>query len=151
MIISGQIHKDQIAEMLSFYKKHFDSVELVKCTECDSELAFECAGGAGMGMAQNELGKYVIPIGDQLMAHRVRLDQNEDGERMVGYQCACGNDSKLSAVEREVVPVGKTLVHLTPFEKHRIMEQIKQDPEYRPNFRRVGNKKIMDGFSIERV
>ena len=87
MILSSEVTATDAAQMLDFYKQHFAVVELVSCGKCGSLLAFECMGGESMGMAQNELGKYVIPIGDKLLSHRVRLDEAPTGERMVGYQC----------------------------------------------------------------
>lgn len=151
MIVGSQVEPHEVEEMLLFYKQQFAVVDVVTCTKCKSFLAFECAGGDGMGMQPNELGKYVIPIGDKLMAHRVRLDESPEGERMVGYQCECGNNSKLCDAEKGLVPVGKTLVHLSPFEKYKIMEQIRADKKYKPNFKRSGDKKIMDGFAVERA
>lgn len=151
MIIGSQVNPQDVEEMLLFYKQQFAVVEVVTCTKCKSFLAFECAGGDGMGLAPNELGKYVIPIGDKLLAHRVRLDENQEGERMVGYQCACGNNSKLCDAEKGLVPVGQTLVQLSPFEKFKIAEQIRADKKYKPNFKRTGNKKLIDGFAVERA
>lgn len=87
MILSSETTPTDAQQMLEFYKQHFAVVELVSCGKCGVMLAFECAGGDGMGLAQNELGKYVIPIGDKLLSHRVRLDEAPTGERMVGYQC----------------------------------------------------------------
>ena len=87
MILSSETNYNDAEQMLQFYKQHFAVVEIVSCGKCGSLLAFECAGGDSMGLAPNELGKYVIPIGDKLLSHRVRLDEAPTGERMVGYQC----------------------------------------------------------------
>lgn len=151
MIVGSHIEPNDVEEMMLFYKRQFLTVDVVTCTKCKSFLAFECSGGDGMGMQPNELGKFVIPIGDQLLAHRVRLDESPEGERMTGYQCACGNNSKLSEAEKGLVPVGQTLVQLSPFEKHKIMELIRADKKYKPKFKRQGNKVTMDGFAVERA
>lgn len=87
MILSSETTPTDAQQMLEFYKQHFDVVELVSCSACGGFLCFECMGGDGMGLQPNELGKYVIPIGDNLLSHRVRLDEAPTGERMVGYQC----------------------------------------------------------------
>lgn len=87
MILSSQTSEADVEQMLAFYKQQFAVVEVVSCSQCKNFLAFECFGGESMGIAQNELGKYIIPIGDKLMSHRVRLDEAPTGERMVGYQC----------------------------------------------------------------
>ena len=87
MILSSETTTSDAQQMLEFYKQNFAVVELVSCSKCGSMLAFECSGGDGMGLPANELGKYIIPIGNNLMSHRVRLDEAPTGERMVGYQC----------------------------------------------------------------
>jgi len=87
MILSSETTTSDAAQMLNFYKQHFAVVEIVSCSKCGEMLAFECTGGDGMGLAPNELGKYIIPIGDNLLSSRVRLDEAPTGERMMGYQC----------------------------------------------------------------
>lgn len=87
MILSSETTPTDAQQMLEFYKQNFAVVELVSCGKCGVMLAFECMGGDSMGLPQNELGKFVIPIGDKLLSHRVRLDEAPTGERMVGYQC----------------------------------------------------------------
>lgn len=87
MILSSETSPTDAQQMLEFYKKHFAVVELVSCSNCGAMLCFECTGGDGMGIAPNELGKYVIPIGNAMLSSRIRLDEAPTGERMVGYQC----------------------------------------------------------------
>lgn len=87
MILSSETSPQDAQQMLEFYKQHFAVVDLVSCSKCGAMLAFECSGGESMGLAANELGKYVIPIGDSLLSSRVRLDEAPTGERMMGYQC----------------------------------------------------------------
>ena len=87
MILSSETTMADATQMLEFYKQHFAVVEVVSCSKCGALLAFECAGGDSMGLAPNELGKYVIPVGDALLSSRVRLDEAPTGERMMGYQC----------------------------------------------------------------
>ena len=87
MILSSETTVTDAQQMLEFYKQHFAVVEIVGCSRCGSMLAFECTGGDGMGLQPNELGKYIIPIGDNLLSSRVRLDEAPTGERMMGYQC----------------------------------------------------------------
>lgn len=87
MILSSETTPTDANQMLDFYKQHFAVVDLVSCSRCGAMLAFECSGGDGMGLQPNEIGKYVIPIGDALLSSRVRLDEAPTGERMMGYQC----------------------------------------------------------------
>lgn len=100
MILSSETTMTDAAQMLDFYKQHFAVVEVVSCSKCGALLAFECAGGDSMGLAPNELGKYVIPVGNALLSSRVRLDEAPTGERMMGYQC--GNMIENPNYEAEV-------------------------------------------------
>lgn len=206
MILSSETTMNDAAQMLDFYKQHFAVVEVVSCSKCGALLAFECSGGDGMGLAPNELGKYVIPVGDALLSSRVRLDEAPTGERMMGYQCgnvvpnpayasakadfdtefakydaqyqkdiaaakkkktdppvfnppvftvpetiACGNDTRIADIERGHVPVGRMQVTLNPFEKHQIVQKIREDKKYKADFRKVGNIKHFESFQVERV
>lgn len=151
MILSSQTNEADVEQMLAFYKQQFAVVDLVSCSACKSFLAFECVGGESMGIAPNELGKFIIPIGEKLMSHRVRLDEAPTGERMVGYQCECGNDTRIAEVERGLVPVGGLRTALSPFEKHQISNKIKADRKHKPDFKKVGNIKHYESFQVERV
>lgn len=206
MILSSETSPGDAQQMLEFYKQHFAVVELVSCSHCGSMLAFECTGGDGMGLQPNELGKYIIPIGDNLLSSRVRLDEAPTGERMMGYQCGaivpnpayasakvafdeelvayeaqhkkdvaaakkkkqeepvytppvfntpetitCGNDTRIAAIERGKVPVGRMQQALSPFEKHQIRGEILKDKSHKADFRKVGNIKHFESFQVERL
>ena len=152
MILSSEITETDATQMLEFYKQHFAVVDLVSCSQCKSYLAFECSGGAdSMGLAPNEIGKYIIPIGDKLQSSRVRLDEAPTGERMVGYQCECGNDTRIAEVEKGLVPVGGMRSALSPFEKHSIREKIKANRTHKPDFKVKGNIKHFESFQVERT
>lgn len=105
MILGSETTMTDAAQMLDFYKHNFAVVEVVSCSKCGALLAFECSGGDGMGLAPNELGKYVIPVGDALLSSRVRLDEAPTGERMMGYQC--GNVIDNPNYEAEVAAMEK--------------------------------------------
>lgn len=224
MILSSETPVADAQQMLEFYKQHFSVVDVVTCGKCGSFLALECSGGDSMGLQPNELGKYVISIGDNLLSHRVRLDEAPTGERMIGYQCGapvpnpvypavkreyeqslanyekkyaaeqakydkeakkaaaklekdpnadvfmptapvydppvmppvpetieCGNDTRIGAVERGLVPVGAMQTSLSPFEKHQIREKILQNTKHKPDFKKIGNTKHFESFQVERV
>lgn len=88
MILSSEISETDADQMLEFYKQNFNVVELVSCGICGAYLAFECSGGGeNLGLTPNELGKVIIPIGDNLLSSRIRLDEAPTGEPMMGYQC----------------------------------------------------------------
>jgi len=206
MILGSETSEHDAEQMLHFYKQHFQIVEVVSCSKCSVALAFECSGGDGMGLAPNELGKYIIPIGENLLSSRVRLDEAPTGERMMGYQCGapvanpdypaavkahqeelnayekqfqkdvvkakaakteepayqpplmsnvpefipCGNDTRIADIERGHVPVGPHQATLSPFEKHKIRQQIAQT-NHKADFKKVGNIKHFESFQVERV
>lgn len=229
MILGTEVSANDVEEMTTFYKAHFSSVEVVRCNECMNFLCFELAGGADpMGMPIDADGKIRVNIGNYLMSYRIRLDETEDGQPMVGYQCGapvpnpkwpmfkkhyeeelakaeknhkktlaeyekdykkrvaeakkkgvpapsylppempqvflennepefieCGNDTRIAEIERELVPTGNTLVQLTPFEKHKIKEQIRErlaDKRYkRPDFKQTRDTKKIETFSVAKV
>lgn len=100
MIISQQVADADVEQMLEFYRQRFDTVDLVHCNKCGAFLCFELTGADPMGMAVDERGKIIVPIGDNMAGCRVRLDEAPNGERMVGYQCA--NLVKNTAFEQEL-------------------------------------------------
>lgn len=151
MILSSETTTNDAQQMLEFYKQHFGVVEIVSCSKCKSMLAFECQGGDTMGLPVNEVGKVIIPIGGSMLSSRVRLDEAPTGEPMIGYQCECGNDTRVAVVERGLVPVGGMQIALSPFEKHQIRERIKADKKYKPSFKKIGNIKHFESFQVERV
>lgn len=206
MILSSEVTQNDVEQMLAFYKQHFMTVDLVSCSVCGARLAFECAGGDGMGMPANEIGKYIIPIGENLLSSRVRLDEAPTGERMMGYQCGapvpnpaypeakkaydwnieqaqadwkkavaqakkakqdppeyqapiqslppetipCGNDTRVAEVELGQVPISNHQVSLSPFEKDRIRQKIRES-KHKPDFRKVGDIKHFETFQVERI
>lgn len=87
MILSSETNPSDAQAMLEFYKQNFAVVEIVRCNLCNNLLAFECYGGDPMGLPADERGKVIIPIGNNLLSSRVRLDEAATGEPMMGYQC----------------------------------------------------------------
>lgn len=87
MIVSSEVAQTDVEQMLHFYRQKFAVVEVVSCNKCGVILAIQCEGGDPMGLAINEAGKIVIPVGENLLSSRVRLDEAPTGERMLGYQC----------------------------------------------------------------
>ena len=63
----------------------------------------------------------------------------------------CGNDTRIADVERGKVPVGRMQTALSPFEKHKIAEEIKKDRSYKPNFKKHGLVKQFETFKVERI
>lgn len=70
---------------------------------------------------------------------------------LISETVACGNDTRVSEIERGKVPVGSMQMSLSPFEKHQIREKIKEDRTYKPDFKKIGNIKHFESFQVERV
>lgn len=62
----------------------------------------------------------------------------------------CGNDSRLGPAERGLVPTGRSLIHMSPFEREKIAQQIRESGK-KPIFKRRGNFKYLDTFQVERI
>lgn len=63
----------------------------------------------------------------------------------------CGNDTRIADVERGKVPLGPTQSTLSPFEKHKIRNEIIDDRAHKPDFKKVGNIKHFETFQVERI
>lgn len=155
MIISSDIteSRDQ-EEMIAFYKEHFESVEILTCGKCKDRLALILIGGNTMGMQMNELGQIVVPMSNKLISHRIRLDEAPTGEPMIGFQCDCGNDTRISSIEEEFMPespANKGPVSLDPFMKQKIKSEILNRNNYKPKFKKQGNVKTFETFKLERI
>ncbi len=62
----------------------------------------------------------------------------------------CGNDTRISEAERGLVPTGRSLIHLSPFERHKIKQEVMKS-KAKTIFKKMGNLKVMDTFQIERI
>lgn len=151
-ILGSEVTQSDLEQMLAFYKMNFDVVEIVSCSECKSPLCFQLSAPKGEvpGISYAEDGKARITIGDKLLSWRLRLDEASTGEPMIGYQCACGNDTRIAAIERGKVPVAKFQQSLSPFEKFKIAEEIKAS-DHKADFKQQGNIKHFESFKVERV
>lgn len=89
MIVESHIASEKdVEDMLAFYKNHFAELHILRCEKCGSYLAIVAkAEQETLGLHPNELGLIIIPIGDNLLSSRVRLDVAETGERMMGFEC----------------------------------------------------------------
>lgn len=155
MIVGSDIvESSNSQDMIDFYKTQFESVSVASCGKCGQELALIMFGGDPMGMQVNELGQVVLPMSSKLISHRVRLDEAPTGEQMVGFQCECGNDTRISKIEEEYLPQGpqnSAPTSLDPFTKHRIREAIKLRKDHKPKFKMRDNIKTFETFKVKRI
>lgn len=125
-------------EMADYYAGKYHSVYFVKCLNCKRVIAVEVPavnGNTGRGMQ-------IFGYQNLFKTCRTRLDSTGTGKKMVGYECACGNDTRLSSLEKGKVPVsgvvknnltGKVVarfgerVSLSPFERDRLAADVAQE------------------------
>lgn len=155
MILSSDISTAQnIEEMIDFYKGQFEHVDVVACNKCKERLALIMMGGDPMGLQMNEYGQIIMPISAKLVSHRIRLDEAPTGEPMLGFQCLCGNDTRIATVEEEYMPespANSMPTTLDPFTKNKIRETIRLRKDYKPKFRKQGNTRHFETFKVERI
>lgn len=150
-MIVGEKPSD-IQAQIDFYKSHHDVVHLVYCEDgCGELLAVELLGNLE-GMQTDNRGMAVVPVSNKLLSHRVRLDETDDGHQMVGYQCECGNDTRLGKIEQGHVPTGQTMgqVAWTPFQRHQAKLAIQASGK-KVKVKVKNNKRHLESFSVERV
>jgi hypothetical protein len=149
MINVPQVDTAQQKEMLDFYRAQASSVKVITCDKCKTDIAIEVMGDS-LGMQKDKRGVTVIPIGEKLLASRVRLDMQTDGSPMVGYECTCGNDTRLASIEKALVPTSNRPFQLMPHEEAGIAKQI-ADSKYVPKVKYEGKKVIMESFTAKDV
>lgn len=148
MILRPQLEPTDHQSVLDYYLENYGEVHIVSCDKCKNDLALEIRGEV-FGQSSykvNEAGYTVLPFGDQLLASRVRTDEHTPGIRMMGYQCACGNDTRGSAIEEELSPTGSFLPHEVAAIKNKY-----RTSGYKPKFKRKGQIETHESFSRERI
>lgn len=132
----------ELKAMAEFYGNQYPEVYFVRCLKNDHIIAVEC-GPAVEGAATQERAtgpRNIFGYQDQFFTCRVRIDVNEAGQRMIGYECRCGNDTRMSDHERGLVPTrtikksrlsGKVVEdtgpvsNLSPFEQAQLHSAVK--------------------------
>lgn len=150
MILGTDIIDHDQVEMIEFYKKNFVVCDVVTCKGCSTHLCLELMGGDPMGIAPDDDGKIRINLSSKLLSYRIRLDETPDGLPMMGYQCECGNDTRIAALEEKYMPEspankGPTL--LDPFTKSKIKEKILSSA-HKAKFRVIGLEKHYETFKV---
>lgn len=125
------------------------TVEHVVCEQCRSLIAFVLSNVDPDVYGDS---KIAVPIAGQLLAVRERLDKTPDGDPMLGLQCACGNDTRLSEAELHHEPKdGWRLAQMTNAEKQRISAAIADCEDHKPDFEHNSRTTRYESFSIKRV
>lgn len=145
MIVKPHIDTPELEQTIRWYTDNFASVHQLTCSHCRKLLALEVSGGPGL--ATDARGVAVIPVGPDLLSSRVRLDEGPDGP-MVGYQCRCGNDTRLSEAEEHHPPQDGWYTNLMPHEEHTIRAAIKQCG-HKADYSRRGAVRRFETFKLE--
>lgn len=129
--------KAELEAMRDFYGQQFAEVYFVRDVLADAIIAVECApynptASAPVDRASGK--RNIFGYKELFLTTRLRLDTNEFGDRMVGYESASGNDTRLAAVERGEVPEtgGKEVLQggqaairtLSPFERSQLQTTV---------------------------
>lgn len=139
------IDPEQSDDILAFYKDKYAKVNLITCEECGSDLAIEVLipeRQSKMMNAHHE-GMTVIPIGNTLLASRKR----QDG--VMGYECRCGNDSRIGEAEKGVV--GKGLRDMMPHERDMVDANLKLSGSKPQVTEDADGTKHVERFAIKRL
>lgn len=148
MKINNQaIHPDQSEDVLKFYTDKYPRVNLVTCEKCEQDLAIEVLIPEKQSKAReaHHDGMTIIPIGNTLLASRKRLDF------VMGYECICGNDSRLGEAEKGVL--GRGLRNTMPHEEGMVDANLKLGKDkYKPDVSvfNDGSQRV-EGFFIKKL
>lgn len=144
----------EATEAIQFYRNSGAEVRKLYCGAsrkkgCGKLLALEVRGIDGIRLGEH--GWAVIPLGDDLLSHRVRLDEHTSG-RMVGYQCKCGNDTRLSAAEKHHPPVNGWYTNLLPHEPVTLALAIRACVKaHQPDYEEQSGRRRYESFVTEQV
>jgi hypothetical protein len=128
--------------ILNFYKDNYDFVQIVICESCERDLCLWVLDRQQVkqNMHKHHLGLRRIEISGNLLSTRKRHDG------VIGYECICGADTRVSEVERGYVTQSST--HIPADEPH-IEALIKRKivaTNFKPNVEEVDGELIVEGF-----
>lgn len=155
----------ELKSMADFYSKQSGEVWFVRCLNCKRVIAVEVPAAAG-NVPQRS--RQIYGYQDLFVTTRTRLDKTPSGKPMVGYQCACGNDTRLGKYEHGEVPVqtivkdkNDQVVHadppirsLSPFEREQMRATIalkQASSKESADYENDGTTERFESFQLERV
>ncbi len=165
---NGQAKSD-IQEMVDFYGKTYSEVYLIHCLACKRVIGVECTAPQPSDPLVTDRGRALHLYQNLCLSVRQRIDKTPHGEFMYGYECACGNKTTLSAIEKGNVPETTVKVNKlsgaivdrseplpaqSPFEMARTQQAVDAQiasSDYKPDYELSGNKERFETFMIERV
>lgn len=149
---SPEENKANAQEIIDYYLREYDEVQIVRCGGCGADLCLEILDKAQyqQNLLSHHKGYRRITLGDSLHSSRKRLDG------VMGYQCKCGNNTIISEIERGIVPQITAVngqAYIPAIEPHHEamvrIEMAKQG--YSPDTTIDGNKTTVETFVTERI
>jgi hypothetical protein len=159
----------EIQAMSEFYGERYSEVYLIRCLNCRRVIGVECAPAKGAEGLITDRGRALFTYQNLCLSVRQRSDSTDFGDKMMGYECICGNDTKLSKPEkgivaeqtvtvnkisRQVVDKGTPLPASSPFELAQAQFEIDKrtiETSYKPDYEVKGAIERFEGFQLERV
>lgn len=156
----------EIEKMAEYYKAHFNEVYLVHCMENDHVIGVEVAPAKNDGVVLRNKRRTFYNYKDQCLSVRERMDTNGQGGPMYGYQCICGNNTILAAVERgevaertllknaagEIVADSGPITDSSPFERAQQQATIRlKAADKKADYETDGTIERYETFKLERV
>lgn len=161
-------NKADIKAMGAWYGERYSIVWLVHCLNCERVVGVEVAPANPNEQADGR-NSAVHTYQDLLLARRERVDRDPNGQPMRGYECVCGNNTKLSKAEQGVIQevTGKTYAiggkavadpdqrpirSLSPFEQSQVEAEVRiRAASTKPDVEFDGTKERYESFMLERV
>ena len=129
-------------DTVDFYLNSYEFVQITKCLNCDADLCLWILDKARtrQNMQVHHLGLRRIQLSESLRSTRKRHDG------VMGYYCACGNDSRLSSIEKGLVPTATGIIpsdepHIEALVKKKMLAE-----NYTPKVEIIDNKEIVEDF-----
>jgi hypothetical protein len=158
-----------IQAMVAFYGQHYQEVYLIHCLNCKRVIGVECAPPIGGESLVTDRRRALFTYQDLCLSVRQRQDSNGLGEKMMGYECICGNRTLLSPPEKgivaeqtvtvnklskQIVDKGEPMPASSPFELAKSQQAIDKrinDSGYTADYELSGAKERHESFMLERV
>lgn len=159
----------EIKAMGAFYAKDYQEVYLLHCLNCKRVIGVEAAPVLGTEHLITDRQRALFMYQDLVLSVRQRGDATPHNEKMMGYECNCGNTTILSPMEKgivaqqtvhvnklgnKIVDSGTPLPASSPFELAKSQVQIDKriaDTGYTADYELKGNKERFETFMLERV
>lgn len=157
MLHATHIETETNEQNIQYYLDNYPEVEIVSCAKCKKQL---CLWYLDPTQVQAHFGSHHrgmqrVTLSGRLLSSRKRLDGH------MGYECACGNDSRLAELEDGIVPVqkfnkdGKLLnpdvsLEVYPHHEAAVKLLMARDGD-KASVRKYKSKTTIDGFVHERL